>query len=410
MSRFRLPTQKGTELFPATTRLPVMVRFQGVPPGSPLARALYEQLRGKIDRFYDRQAQNYSLSVVEVSAKLAKIDGVTMRYTALQGVERIDVTVPVELIEKVIKELEPEPERKGDYLPWVVVDVRVRLTIYQYWDFIFFVGGDPWKTDAWRPSYLWAHALALDPAEFTPETVAFSCTSAPEGAPHPGFDTAKVRSVEFSGDWTRGSLYGGRFEGEDIFMAPETMEPQPCWVTTSFLYKPETLGARQSLHLYSGSCNSIRSGTPEDPFVEFEQPMVAEVRVREFADNRVPLSRVSAELYVENGRQAHDYPIGDDTRDWDPPSSPSHLTNFVAAQDFERRSSEAPGDMENLGMGQELATHQITMEVAPGEDTDRDYNQAYWRSSTPSNMASVVTIQYSAPATTGGAGNAEIHS
>ena len=103
MSNWQLPTQKGTELFPQATRSPVKVRFEGVPPGSSLARELYGMLQGPIDKFYRGQAQAYSLGVTDQQAGHQTTPEMQLRYQNNQGRETVHVKVAKHVVEAAVK-------------------------------------------------------------------------------------------------------------------------------------------------------------------------------------------------------------------------------------------------------------------------------------------------------------------
>lgn len=100
MSKFILPTQKGTETFPAVMKAPTAVRIHGVEPHSEAARVLTSRFAAHINHFHVSQAQKYSLSTVENYRAHATYPGLKMTYTNLQGHETIDIVVADEVLEE----------------------------------------------------------------------------------------------------------------------------------------------------------------------------------------------------------------------------------------------------------------------------------------------------------------------
>lgn len=124
MSRFHIPTQKGTEVWPVVTRSMPLVRFTGVPPGSPLAHALMALTKPQIDRYYRAQAQNYSLSVLTHHGTHTSIDGIDLQYLNHMGQETIYVSVPPHIVEEAVRRVEEELKR-----PKVVEQPDVRALV-----------------------------------------------------------------------------------------------------------------------------------------------------------------------------------------------------------------------------------------------------------------------------------------
>ncbi len=119
MSKFLLPTSKGTTLSPGVMQAPTKLRFEGVPPGSELARALYRIYAPQINGFHRQQAQKYSLSLVENYRAHGQAPGLKMTYTNLQGQETLDVRVEADAVEQVLRRKARTPPE------WVVVDLEV---------------------------------------------------------------------------------------------------------------------------------------------------------------------------------------------------------------------------------------------------------------------------------------------
>lgn len=107
MSRWQLPTQKGTTLWPNATRSPTKIVIEGVEAGTDLAREISKRLEGEIRQFHNAQAQNYSLGISENHQAQRIKPGLSMQYQNLQGQE----TIRVKVTEKVIKELSKKPKK-----------------------------------------------------------------------------------------------------------------------------------------------------------------------------------------------------------------------------------------------------------------------------------------------------------
>lgn len=101
--------------------------FEGVPPGSPLAQALFETYQGQINRFYLGQAQNERNGVADYTKK-GQVDGpLTMQYANLQGQEIVRVKVAAGEMAKF------EPNPKGwEPWDWLLVDMRTLLYGHTY--------------------------------------------------------------------------------------------------------------------------------------------------------------------------------------------------------------------------------------------------------------------------------------
>lgn len=101
MSSWQLPTRKGTELFPQTTKVPVAVRIIGLDPADPMSNEFLMQHYGQLRQFYQRHMQNYSLSPnpqMNIAATLP--GGLTVQYRNLMGMEQLIVRVPPSLRQK----------------------------------------------------------------------------------------------------------------------------------------------------------------------------------------------------------------------------------------------------------------------------------------------------------------------
>lgn len=118
MSKWTLPTQKGTTVWPQTTRSPVKVRFDGVPAGSELARLLYNSLKGPINRFYQKAAQAYALGVTDQAGLHQTTADWSIRYLNNQGDETLIIKVAADVVHEISESL----KRYWDY---AIIEVRV---------------------------------------------------------------------------------------------------------------------------------------------------------------------------------------------------------------------------------------------------------------------------------------------
>lgn len=122
MSKWQLPTQKGTTVFPQVTTAPTKVRFDGVPAGSDLAKHLYRQFAPQINHFHRAQAQKYSLSTIENYRAHGTYPGLKMTYTNLQGQETVQITVTAP-----VPTPNPQPKPKP-FWDWVQIDIDIPNT------------------------------------------------------------------------------------------------------------------------------------------------------------------------------------------------------------------------------------------------------------------------------------------
>lgn len=103
MSKWQLPSQKGTELWPSATRSPVKLVFEGVPPGSPLAELLFQQLKGEINQFYVKSAQSYALSTATQQGNTQRLGDTVLQYKNNQGSETVRVHPAKSLVSQAME-------------------------------------------------------------------------------------------------------------------------------------------------------------------------------------------------------------------------------------------------------------------------------------------------------------------
>lgn len=157
MFKWNLPNQKGTNLWPQTTRQPTKVAIQGIDPNSTLARAAVHKFRNQINHFQRSQQQNYALGTHE-SVKVRRFypvqigsisgsgrnerlvvpgqsqseitsqgsgqaagSGLYMTYTNYMGNERIDIAVSGALLDELQEELMIKPERDIELRGYIAV-------------------------------------------------------------------------------------------------------------------------------------------------------------------------------------------------------------------------------------------------------------------------------------------------
>lgn len=109
------------------TRSPVKVVFEGVPPGSPLARTLYNSFQGRISRFYLGQARNQALGELGYTKTQQRDGPLWMQYANIQGQEIVRVTVE----KQVQKDIE---RRVPTEIPWdwLLIDLVALGEAYTY--------------------------------------------------------------------------------------------------------------------------------------------------------------------------------------------------------------------------------------------------------------------------------------
>lgn len=111
MSKWQLPNQKGTELWPSATRSPVKVIVEGAELSRNQAAVLKRQLEGVVNQFYMAAAQNYALGVATNQKTRKALPGVRMQYENVQGQEIVRVSVS----KQFARQLE---EKKTEKSPW----------------------------------------------------------------------------------------------------------------------------------------------------------------------------------------------------------------------------------------------------------------------------------------------------
>lgn len=109
MSKFYLPTQKGTQLFPTTVVAPPIVRWVGVDPRTADGQAILDTFGSAITAFHMQQAHNHSLSVNTQSRGFVQLaPNLGVQYVNQGGAEYI--TIHAQLAPPpVVKEDEAAP-------------------------------------------------------------------------------------------------------------------------------------------------------------------------------------------------------------------------------------------------------------------------------------------------------------
>jgi hypothetical protein len=113
MKRFWLPTQKGTELFPKVTQQPTKLAIRGVPPRTPLYRAVASKFSGHLKQFHAKQQQAYALSENQIHRGRIDWGGARATYTNIQGQEILELEVDTQVLEAISKSIR---EKLHDYL------------------------------------------------------------------------------------------------------------------------------------------------------------------------------------------------------------------------------------------------------------------------------------------------------
>ena len=109
MSKFYLPTQKGTQLFPTTVVASPIVRWVGVDPRTADGQAILDMYGSAITAFHMQQAHNHSLSVNTQSRGFVQLaPNLGVQYVNQGGAEYI--TIYAQLAPPV-EEKKPEVEK-----------------------------------------------------------------------------------------------------------------------------------------------------------------------------------------------------------------------------------------------------------------------------------------------------------
>jgi len=109
VSKFYLPTQKGTQLFPTTVVAPPIVRWVGVDPRTADGQAILDTFGSAITAFHMQQAHNHSLSVNTQSRGFVQLaPNLGVQYVNQGGAEYI--TIYAQLAPPV-EEKKPEVEK-----------------------------------------------------------------------------------------------------------------------------------------------------------------------------------------------------------------------------------------------------------------------------------------------------------
>lgn len=104
--RFWLPNQKGTELFPNVYQAPAKLVIRGVPPESPLYRAVADRYAGRLKSFHAKAQQNYALSDNRQSRISYQWgEGARATYTNQFGQETLELEVSTEELAQMHEEL-----------------------------------------------------------------------------------------------------------------------------------------------------------------------------------------------------------------------------------------------------------------------------------------------------------------
>lgn len=94
MSKFYLPTQKGSELFPTTVVAPPIMRWVGVDARTAEAQAIIDTFGSAITAFHMQQAHNHSLSLNTQSRGFLQIaPNIGVEYVNQGGMEYITIHV-----------------------------------------------------------------------------------------------------------------------------------------------------------------------------------------------------------------------------------------------------------------------------------------------------------------------------
>lgn len=127
MSKFSLPSQKGTQLFPDTIIAPPITRWVGVDARTSEAQTILDQYGSAVTSFYMQQAHNHSLSNNNQSRGYIQIaQNLGVEYVNQFGKEFI--TLYVRPSEKPIVSEQEEKIKKESNVPYMFVGINTLST------------------------------------------------------------------------------------------------------------------------------------------------------------------------------------------------------------------------------------------------------------------------------------------
>ncbi len=130
MSKWQLPTIKGTEVNPQATRAPPIVRVHGVE--AEVGQLLLNHFAGRIGQFHMAQAQKYALGTAVIQKGMLDHPDVKMRYTNQYGTEIITVDVHPQVIEELVK----KPPVFWDFALIEIVVAEAEYVALQGWAYL----------------------------------------------------------------------------------------------------------------------------------------------------------------------------------------------------------------------------------------------------------------------------------
>lgn len=114
-----LPTRKGTDLFPAETQVPAVLRIKDVRPGTELYTAIAKEYGGRLKQFHAKAQQSHALSVNPISRVRQQFgDEAQATYTNIHGNE----TVELEVSRSKLGKMQVKPRSPWD---WAIINFKV---------------------------------------------------------------------------------------------------------------------------------------------------------------------------------------------------------------------------------------------------------------------------------------------
>jgi hypothetical protein len=353
----------------------VMVRFEGVPPGSPVARELYGMLQAPIDKFYCAQAQNYALSTSTMVGKSTDLGDVKMNYTNNMGQETVRVQVAAHIAAEAVRRVAPLEPPEPLQVPQLAIDIRFispigALKVGDVSSYEEVPVEDETHFKYSRTEYFYyptLFAVGLRDDNAPDENFAFST----------GQSQGMIQAI-VSGEFATQELAGGSFLPPDVPLGVNTQ------VGVGFLISPLPTGEEEyQFGLYMASENifvanafpdalePVTFGVDHPSFVyDFEPEANFTVRVRQF-DFGADVSSVRVikhlpryEIYYVGPTSINPTPATLKQGDADMPDVRTALWGFAATDEWVEPTSGVGNDPPNAGLGTFLtSTATITKSV-----------------------------------------------
>jgi hypothetical protein len=114
---WKLPTQKGTELFPVVTQPPTKLVIQGVEAESPLYHVIAGHFAGQLKQFHAGAQQQYALSNTAQLKLRKEWLGARAIYVNQGGQETLTLQVAANLVEEL--------EKSIDVWDWAIINFKI---------------------------------------------------------------------------------------------------------------------------------------------------------------------------------------------------------------------------------------------------------------------------------------------